>query len=322
MDLRSPEIQASLKELVKLITRREDVPEGVLEHATRLLRPSTGVHEHAGAIKQRIRQSILANTVTGRSGPAVVADFERECEVVRRVNPALLQSFLAVVEPLGYSVAFTVPRTSVGTMDNKAGTGSSNASGGSNGSGSLSHESKSITGMGSNSSHTSSSHTSDSSSSMHVLHDLPGGVAPTRFTGSVGVGVADDAHSRLSLEPSRTTASHRHHTTNHTSVTAWSARPPSVRPSSVTTDDLMPIVPPYHTTGVDPATADAVRFAWVDEETEVKLLRDLIFIFQVRRVALRLMGRVGHLFPLNPPSHTSPPHIPSSTLCICDCCSS
>ena len=207
MDLKSPEIQHNLKELVRLVCRTDDeVPDSVLEKATRLLRPATsGMQEHAGAIKQRIRQSILMNTVSGRSGPAIVTDFERECENVRRVNPALLHSFLAVVEPLSYSLS---------------------TNGGSSSSGS------SIVGA--------------------RINKL------TELENTNSINATSTTRSSLGI---RTTG-----------ITNF-------RPSSITSDDLMPIVPPYHTTGVDIASSE-VSFAWVNEEIEIKLLRDLLYIFQ------------------------------------------
>ena len=207
MDLKSPEIQQNLKELVRLVCRTDEVPDSVLEHATRLLRPATsGIQEHAGAIKQRIRQSILMNTVSGRSGPALVTDFERECDNVRRVNPALLHSFLAVIEPLSYSLS---------SMNHSATNSGSSSSGGS------------IVGA-----------------RINKLTELD-------------------------------------HTNNiaRTSTATRMMGNTSIRPSSITADDLMPIVPPYHTTGVDIASSE-VSFAWVSEEIEIKLLRDLLYIFQ------------------------------------------
>ena len=43
---------------------------------------------------------------------------------------------------------------------------------------------------------------------------------------------------------------------------------------------LLPIVPPYHTSGVDINSAEA-QMAWISNEVENKLLKDLIYIFQV-----------------------------------------
>jgi hypothetical protein len=194
-----------------LVCRTDDVPDAVLEHATRLLRPATsGIQEHAGAIKQRIRQSILMNTVSGRSGPAVVTDFERECDNVRRVNPALLHSFLAVVEPLSYSLS------------------------------SMNHG-------------TTNSGSSSSSSIVGArINKL------TELENTNNINTTSVIRSSIGIR-----------TTNNTNF----------RPSSITVDDLMPIVPPYHTTGVDIASSE-LEFAWVNEEIEIKLLRDLLYIFQ------------------------------------------
>ena len=206
MDLKSPEIQQNLKELIRLVCRTEEVSESVLEHATRLLRPATsGIQEHAGAIKQRIHQSILMNTVSGRSGPAIVSDFERECDNVRRINPALLHSFLAVIEPLSYSLS---------SMN-----------------------------VGTTSSGSSSSGSSILGARINKLTELDN---------------TNHIHTSSSIR-----------TTSNTSF----------RPSSITPDTLMPIVPPYHTTGVD-SDSPEVSFAWVTEEIEIKLLRDLLYIFQ------------------------------------------
>ena len=44
---------------------------------------------------------------------------------------------------------------------------------------------------------------------------------------------------------------------------------------------LLPIVPPYHTSGVD-IDSDEAKMAWISNDVENKLLKDLIYIFQVR----------------------------------------
>eukprot|EP01036_Dinobryon_divergens_P035898 gene35898-46607_t len=95
--------------------------------AIRLLRPSSSgtasglgrsSDTHAVAAKVRLRQLILSEShdhseesgSTGRrssiedagSGPVLAARFEKECDSLRRRNPALLNSFLMLFKPLSF----------------------------------------------------------------------------------------------------------------------------------------------------------------------------------------------------------------------------
>ena len=86
MDFVTADVKDKVKELIKLLSRNDDVQDATLERAVRMLRQAEYSHvEHTGAIKQRIRQAILAKTVTGTNGPILVSAFEKECDNLRRM---------------------------------------------------------------------------------------------------------------------------------------------------------------------------------------------------------------------------------------------
>jgi hypothetical protein len=104
MDFVSDETKYRTRELAMLLTRSENVSKRTVEQSIRLLRPvSDNAFRHAAAVKQRIRQTIMRNDLVGNNGPEIVANFENGCEKLRRLNSALLQPFLALLEPLCFS---------------------------------------------------------------------------------------------------------------------------------------------------------------------------------------------------------------------------
>ena len=50
--------------------------------------------------------------------------------------------------------------------------------------------------------------------------------------------------------------------------------------SAMMSDGMLPIVAPYHTVGADLHSPE-IQQAWLSEETECKLIKDLLFLFQV-----------------------------------------
>ena len=200
MDFITNDVQDKVKELIKLILRDNEVSDSTVDRAVRMLRPASDVNvAHTGAIKQRIREAILSHTPSG--GPAIVSAFEKECDNLRRMDSPLLQPFLAVMEPLSYTLT---PTNQFGSRINFV-----------------------------EESSTANNHNSSSSGS-------------------------ERNSKAISSEPK--------------------AELPSM--SFAIAGGLLPIVPPYHTSGVDINSAEA-QMAWISNEVENKLLKDLIYIFQV-----------------------------------------
>lgn len=206
MDFITSDVRDKVKDLIKLLSRNDDVQDTTLERAVRMLRQSEYSHvEHTGAIKQRIRQAILAKTVTGTNGPTLVSAFEKECDNLRRMNSPLLQPFLSIMEPLSFSL---LPVNQFGTRINSV-----------------------------------------------------------RETDAATYRVGE-AQSSSDVQNSSSSSS---------SAPSRSGLPPM---SYAIAGGLMPIVPPYHTSGVDINSIEA-QMAWISNDVEIKLLKDLIFIFQV-----------------------------------------
>lgn len=203
MEFIGEDIRNNVRELIKLLTRSEDVLDTTLDRSIRLLRQADPGHgDYTSAIKQRIRQSILAKTVAGTNGPSLVAAFEKECDNMRRMNSHLLQPFLSIMEPLSYSLA-TV----------------------------------------------------------------------NQFGSRINTVKENDAATFRVSESQTSSSSH-----NSSSTLKQSELP---QMSYAIAGGLMPIVPPYHTSGVDVNSPEA-QSAWISNEVEIKLLKDLIFIFQVK----------------------------------------
>ena len=200
MDFITNDVQEKVKELIKLLLRDNEVSDSTVDRAVRMLRQASDVNiVHTGAIKQRIREAILSHTLSG--GPAVVSAFEKECDNLRRMDSPLLQPFLAVMEPLSYTLT---PINKFGSRINFV-----EESGAAN-----NHNSSS-----------SGSERNSKTASSQPKEELP----------SMSFAIAGG---------------------------------------------LLPIVPPYHTSGVDINSAEA-QMAWISNEVENKLLKDLIYIFQV-----------------------------------------
>ena len=117
MTLRYPkDITDSVEELLKLLLRSEEIPFRTMDKSLRSLRPAPqgGLDHYAGALKLRLKQSILsnnssasANGFVSTSGPIAVAAFESACDKLRRCNPHIMNSMLTVLEPLSFPRAST-----------------------------------------------------------------------------------------------------------------------------------------------------------------------------------------------------------------------
>jgi hypothetical protein len=216
----TPEVLSKLQELVSIEARTADIPDGLLERISRLLRPASGSRpDFTVAIKQRLRQGLLENTVFGgNSGAALAAEFEKEVDIMRRANPMLLSQILPVLEPLSFSLD-TVNKHGV---------------------------------------------------KVNALEDFDHAPAPR--TSEIATSGPSDRKTAVKNENQRTPPRMMHGSGRTTA--------PSVAITPGTMDSLMPIVPPYHTTGVEMDAAE-VQSAWVTPEVEVKLLKDILYIFQV-----------------------------------------
>ena len=210
MDFVTGDVECKIKELIKVLTRSDDVSENTIGRALRMLRQANDGHvEHTVAIKQRIRQAILGNTVSGTNGPALVSSFEKQCDNLRKINSSLLSPFLSLLEPLSYSL---VPHNQFGSRINTV---------------------------------------KDSDAATYR--------------------VVDSLSSSNSQETPSSSSS-------HSAPHSGSSSLPSI--SYAIAGGLMPIVPPYHTSGVDVNSVEA-QMAWISTAVEIKLLKDLIFVFQV-----------------------------------------
>ena len=92
-----------IEELSKVILLNDGkISKANIDRLSRQLRPiSINLDVHSLAIKQRIKQAILNNSNQGE-GIHMVAQFEKECNITRRLNSSLLLPFLALLEPLCY----------------------------------------------------------------------------------------------------------------------------------------------------------------------------------------------------------------------------
>jgi hypothetical protein len=99
------EIKEPTERLLKLLQSTENVSERTIEQAGRLLRPmpTTGLPDYVMALKLKLKQSIMENANSTSSGSMSLASFEKECERLRKINPALLQSALILMEPMAFS---------------------------------------------------------------------------------------------------------------------------------------------------------------------------------------------------------------------------
>ena len=98
------EVLEPTERLLSLLCGSESVPKSTLDRATRMLRPMPQqTPDYLMALKLRLKQSIMENAAESQSSSMALANFEKECERIRKVNPGLLQSALIMMEPLAFS---------------------------------------------------------------------------------------------------------------------------------------------------------------------------------------------------------------------------
>lgn len=96
-------VKACVEELASLLNpnaERVDV-----EKVVRLLRPAANsTIPHNAAIRACIKRSILNNSngSPNEDGQLQLNKFEKQCDAVRKINPNLLDPFLAIFEPLSF----------------------------------------------------------------------------------------------------------------------------------------------------------------------------------------------------------------------------
>jgi Holliday junction resolvasome RuvABC endonuclease subunit len=107
------QLKHRIEELIKLgfssdVSSDPQLLDGLSKRLLRLVRHTSSiVHEHAAAIRQKLRESIISQATGGSSGPTNLAIFERECDNINKVNPHLLNSYLAMLEQLKTSAVST-----------------------------------------------------------------------------------------------------------------------------------------------------------------------------------------------------------------------
>eukprot|EP00605_Chrysophyceae_sp_TOSAG23-4_P001406 GSChrysophyteH1.ASY1.ANO1.1528.1 assembled CDS len=99
----------STEELLNLLKRSDDVSYREMEKALRSLRPapSGGMDDYAVPLKLRLKE-IISNNARGLSNEGratastTLLDFEKSYDKLRRINPAILNSVLTLLEPLSF----------------------------------------------------------------------------------------------------------------------------------------------------------------------------------------------------------------------------
>jgi gamma-tubulin complex component 3 len=119
-------LRQSVEELAQVVVGQDNVPEELVDNMMRLSRQATNDHNvHATAIHQRLRYRIMNKSSQKDDGPARVAEFEQNCEVLRKQKFPLLTACMAMFEPLAGSqtqptsifMANPVPENSLSTKE-------------------------------------------------------------------------------------------------------------------------------------------------------------------------------------------------------------
>lgn len=81
-----------------------------LDSLVRILRPNSHqANDHSNAIRLRLRQAILNNPNAGSEGPLLLSKFDKTCDALKKVNPALLGPILAFLKPLSFKAPAARP---------------------------------------------------------------------------------------------------------------------------------------------------------------------------------------------------------------------
>lgn len=110
-------IRRNIEDLARLILKIETVPTALVTKCSRLIRFDSydSLSQHNKAIRLKLREKIILNEETSSSA-VNLAKFEQECDALRRLNPSLLASFLAIYEPLAFSTINDTSNTSKGMI--------------------------------------------------------------------------------------------------------------------------------------------------------------------------------------------------------------
>jgi gamma-tubulin complex component 3 len=94
----------TVEELAESILKTHPIPESLLQKCLRLVRfdSTQSLAQHSKAIKTLIKEKILYHEDSASSSSTIIS-FEKEYDELRRLNPGLLISVLALMEPLAYS---------------------------------------------------------------------------------------------------------------------------------------------------------------------------------------------------------------------------
>jgi Gamma tubulin complex component N-terminal len=99
-------VRLNMEDLARLILKIEKVPEILVTRVSRLIRFDASTEQltqHSKAVKLKIREKIISDDMTGSA--ASLAKFDGTCDSLRKLNPIILTSFLAVFEPLAFTAA-------------------------------------------------------------------------------------------------------------------------------------------------------------------------------------------------------------------------
>jgi hypothetical protein len=99
----STRVQQCVAELASILnTGNSPVENADVNKAIRILRPSKGSVEHISAIRARIRMAILNNS-SHNDAQLELTKFEKQCDAIQKLNPKLLNPFLAILQPLSFA---------------------------------------------------------------------------------------------------------------------------------------------------------------------------------------------------------------------------
>lgn len=104
-------IKECLRDLSFLLNPEKDDQsrDDQINKALRLLRTAGNPHEHAGAIRMRLRQRVLNHPSTSSDGPLLLSSIEKNCDKISELNPNILNPFLALFLPLSFQKPEATP---------------------------------------------------------------------------------------------------------------------------------------------------------------------------------------------------------------------
>ena len=96
-------IRSKIESLVQLLD--EDNNKSIeTDKLLRLLRPTTNtVNDHANAVRHRIRNTILNHPNNTNDGSILLTQFDKNQEHLKKLNPTIVNPFLAFLSPLAFT---------------------------------------------------------------------------------------------------------------------------------------------------------------------------------------------------------------------------